>query len=119
VLVLLLDDAILLGHVRASHTMANALVHDVARQMMLLATPLRLKGTDFGIKKSLSMFLKQVKSMLNIRLAFEKVDPSVTSQIIQENHIIFETPNRQNSRPLYIGVHKFERGGGYMSRIIK
>jgi hypothetical protein len=47
--------------------MVNALVHNVARQMTVLIIPVRLEGTNFGIKKPFGMFLKQVKSMLEIR----------------------------------------------------
>jgi hypothetical protein len=64
--------------------MVNALVHNVARQMTVLIIPVRLEGTNFGIKNSFGMFLKQVKSMLEIRFALEKIDPSITTKIIQE-----------------------------------
>jgi hypothetical protein len=74
--------------------MVNALVRNVARQMMVLATPIKLEGTIFCIKKVFNMFLKQVKSMLDIRLALEEIDPSITTKIIQEAHIIFKTSHR-------------------------
>jgi hypothetical protein len=74
--------------------MVNALVRNVARQMTVLATPIKLEGTNFCIKKVFSMFLKQVKSMLDIRLALEEIDPSIMTKIIQEAHIIFKTSHR-------------------------
>jgi hypothetical protein len=92
--VLPLGYAILLGSVWTRDTMVNALVHDVARQMTVLATPVGLEGMDFCIKKTLSMFLKQMESMLDIRLALKEINPSVTTEIIQEAHIIFKTAHR-------------------------
>jgi hypothetical protein len=82
--VLLLCYAILLGNMGTRDMMANALVHNVVRQMTVLIIPVRLEGTNFGIKKSFDMFLKQVKSMLEIRFALEKIDPSIMTKIIQE-----------------------------------
>jgi hypothetical protein len=86
--------AILLGSVWTRDTMANALVRNVVRQTTVLSTPVRMEGTNFGIKKAFNMFLKQVKSMLDIRLALEEIDPSITTEIIQEAHIIFKTSHK-------------------------
>jgi hypothetical protein len=57
-LVLTLGDAILLGSVKASHMMMNAMVCDLARKTVVLATPIRLRSVNFGIKKMLDMLLK-------------------------------------------------------------
>jgi hypothetical protein len=62
-------------------TMVNALVRDVARQTTVLATPIGLEGMNLCIKKTLGMFLKQMESMLDIRLVIKGINPSVTKKL--------------------------------------
>jgi hypothetical protein len=49
-----LCDAILFGCVYACDTMLNPLTSDEVREATILATPVRLEGTNFSVKKHLN-----------------------------------------------------------------
>ena len=58
---------------------------------MILATPVRLNRTNFGIEETLYMVLKGIEHSLYIRLVFQQIYPIETVLIIDKTHIKFET----------------------------
>jgi hypothetical protein len=89
-----LHDAILFRCVWACDTVLDPLTGDEPREATILATPIRLEGTDFSVKEQLNMLLKQMKSFLNIRFALKKINPSEPTKIIQVANIVLKTTNR-------------------------
>jgi hypothetical protein len=85
---------------------------------MILPSPIRLNNKNFGIKEMLDMFLEGIKILLNIRLAFEQIDPCKTAEIVQKTHIILKITTRSDGRAPHIRLNKFKGTSGYMSGTI-
>jgi hypothetical protein len=83
-LVFMLGDVILFGGVWTGHTMLNPLTGNETREATILASPIKLKGTNVSIEKQLDMLLKQMKGFLNIGFSLEKINPGEPTKIIQK-----------------------------------
>jgi hypothetical protein len=99
------SNPVLLRCVRTRNAMGDAKALEVAVQLMILATPIRLNGFDFSVQQTLHMRLEGIKDMLNIRLVLEEVNPTETGIIIDKANIIFIPSRRCNSWTPYIRMN--------------
>jgi hypothetical protein len=99
------SNPILLRCVRTRDAMGDAKTLEVAVQLMILATPIRLNGFDFGVQQTLHMRLEGVEDMLNIRLMLEKINPAKTEIVIDKANIIFIPSRGCNSWTPYIRMN--------------
>ena len=88
-------DAILLGGMGAGNTVRYACALEIAMKAMILTTPVGLHGTNFGVEKTLNMFLKGIENALNIRFVFDQIYPTMTTIIINKANIILKTSKRR------------------------
>jgi hypothetical protein len=78
VTVFALGNPVLLRSMRTRNAMRNTSALKVAMQLMILTTPIRLDSLDLGIQETLDMSLEGVKHLFNIRLVFQKINPTKT-----------------------------------------
>jgi hypothetical protein len=74
-------------------------------EFVVFTTPIGLNCLDLRIQKALNISLESIEYLLNIRLVFNKIDPTKTCVIIDKTDIIFETSRRGNGRTPNIGVN--------------
>jgi hypothetical protein len=78
VTVFALGNPVLLRSMRIRNALRNTSALKVAMQLMILTTPIRLDSLDLGIQETLDMSLEGVKHLFNIRLVFQKINPTKT-----------------------------------------
>jgi hypothetical protein len=66
---------------------------------VILTTPIGLKSLDFCVQKSFNMRLESIEDLLDIRLMFEKINPTEMRIVINKANIVFKTTRGCNSRP--------------------
>ena len=80
-------------------------------ESLIFATPVRLDGKDFAIELSFNKCLKILKYLKNIRMTFEKIDPSEFAEIIDEANIVSMCTNRGGGRTPYIRKNELQSFG--------
>lgn len=85
---------VLLMSIRAGNMMIYTNMLNECMQFTVVSSPISLHIYDFPIDKSFDMCLKLDKSVLNISLAFERINPRELAMIIDKTHIVFEIPKR-------------------------
>jgi hypothetical protein len=88
------SNPVLLRGVGARHTMRDTSALKIVMQLVILTTPIRLDSLDLGIQETLDMGLEGVKHLFNIRLVFQKINPTKTRVVINKTYIILVSPKR-------------------------
>ena len=99
------NNTILLGRMRAGHTVDNAYALKVSMEFVIFTTPIGLNCLNLSTRKALNISLESIEHILNIRLVFNEIDPTKTCVIIDKTDIIFETSRGGNRRTPNIGVY--------------
>jgi hypothetical protein len=116
VAVLTFRNTILLGRMRAGHTVGDARALKIPMELVILAPPVRLNCLDFGAQKAFDVCLEGVEDLLNIRLVFEKINPAKPRVVINKTNIVLKTSGGGNSRTPNIRVDQLKRHSGHTMR---
>ena len=65
-------NTVLLGRVRARHTVRDAGVLKIAMELVILTAPIRLNRLDFSTQKAFNMSMETIEDPLNIRHVLKK-----------------------------------------------
>jgi hypothetical protein len=89
---------ILLMGVRTRDVMGDANTLEEGCKLLVLLSPVCLNCKDLLIKQTFNKLLEFMKFMKHIRFTFEKIKPRKLAIIINERHIIFKFPNRDEGK---------------------
>jgi hypothetical protein len=71
----------------------------IARKFPILATAIRLNKSNLSVQEALNMDLKGIENLFDIRLMFEKINPTKTGVVIHKTNIKLVSPEEVRAGP--------------------